>query len=59
MPAASPDDLFAFLDSLGIAHQTVWHAAVFTVEESRGLHSRVPGIHILGRSLAMTENKYI
>jgi Ala-tRNA(Pro) deacylase len=45
MPAASPDDLFAFLDNLGIAHQTVWHAAVFTVEESRGLHSRVPGIH--------------
>src|ERR1700744_442614 len=45
MPAASPDYLFAFLDSLGIAHQTVRHAAVFTVEESRGLHVRVPGIH--------------
>ena len=45
MPCASPDDLFAYLDSLGIAHQTVTHAPVFTVEESRGLHSRVPGVH--------------
>ena len=35
MPPASPKDLFAYLDSLGIAHQTVWHPAVFTVEEAR------------------------
>jgi Ala-tRNA(Pro) deacylase len=45
MPSASPDDLFCYLDSLGIAHQTVTHAPVFTVEEARRLHSRVPGIH--------------
>ena len=45
MPAASPDDLFAYLDSLGIAHQTVTHPAVFTVEESRALAGRVPGVH--------------
>src|SRR6204780_2338963 len=44
-PPASPEDLFAFLDNLGVAHQTVRHAPVFTVEESRGLHARVPGIH--------------
>ena len=44
MPA-SPDDLFAYLDSLGIAHQTVTHAPVFTVEESRALARRVPGVH--------------
>jgi Ala-tRNA(Pro) deacylase len=36
MPA-SPDDLFAFLDSLNIPHQTAWHAAVFTVAEGRAL----------------------
>src|SRR5579872_3920415 len=35
MPAASPDDLFAYLDRLGIAHQTVWHEPVFTVEQAR------------------------
>jgi Ala-tRNA(Pro) deacylase len=45
MPTASPDDLFAYLDSLGIAHQTVTHAPVFTVEESRALASRVAGVH--------------
>jgi Ala-tRNA(Pro) deacylase len=45
MPAASPDDLFAYLDSLGVAHQTVTHPPVFTVEKSRALAGRVPGVH--------------
>jgi len=44
MPA-SPDDLFAYLDSLGIAHQTVTHPAVFTVEEGRELRGAVAGGH--------------
>jgi Ala-tRNA(Pro) deacylase len=44
MPA-SPDDLFAFLDSLGIPHPTVSHAPLFTVEESLALADRVPGGH--------------
>src|SRR3954452_5612752 len=33
MPA-TPDDLFALLDRLGIPHPTVTHAPLFTVEES-------------------------
>jgi Ala-tRNA(Pro) deacylase len=41
MPA-SPADLFAYLDSLGIAHQTVNHAPVFTVEDAR-THDRPAG----------------
>src|SRR5580692_2832957 len=44
MPA-SPDDLFAYLDSLGIAHKTVTHPAVFTVEEGRDLRGTIPGGH--------------
>lgn len=44
MPAA-PADLFAFLDTLGIAHTTVTHPPVFTVEESRELRGRIPGGH--------------
>jgi len=44
MPA-SPDELFAYLDSLGIAHQTVSHPAVFTVEEARSLRGQVAGGH--------------
>ena len=44
MPA-SPEDLFATLDSLGIAHQTVTHPAVFTVEEGRELRGPIVGGH--------------
>ena len=44
MPA-TPDDLFAFLDSLGIAHTTVTHPPLFTVEESRALRGTIPGGH--------------
>jgi Ala-tRNA(Pro) deacylase len=41
----SPDELFAYLDKLGIAHQTITHPAVFTVEEARTLRGAVPGGH--------------
>ena len=42
---ARPDDLFARLDALGIETETVEHAPVFTVEESRGLRGALPGAH--------------
>jgi len=41
----SPRELFAYLDDLGIAHQTVDHPAVFTVEEARAVRGRMPGGH--------------
>lgn len=44
MPA-TPDDLFAFLDRLGIAHPTVTHPPLFTVEQSRALRGTIPGAH--------------
>jgi Ala-tRNA(Pro) deacylase len=44
MPA-TPDDLFAFLDGLEIAHTTVRHAPLFTVEESRALRGTITGGH--------------
>jgi Ala-tRNA(Pro) deacylase len=43
--AASPDDLFAFLDRLCIAHATMKHPPLFTVEESRALRGQIPGGH--------------
>jgi Ala-tRNA(Pro) deacylase len=43
--AASPDELFAYLEGLGIAHKTVTHPAVFTVEEARALRGQVAGGH--------------
>ncbi len=45
MPA-KPDDLFAFLDKLGIPHETQHHPAVFTVEESKRLRGVLPGAHV-------------
>jgi Ala-tRNA(Pro) deacylase len=45
MPAM-PQDLFAFLDRLGIAHETQHHPAVFTVEESKRLRGVLPGAHV-------------
>jgi Ala-tRNA(Pro) deacylase len=44
MPA-SPDDLFALLERLGIAHRTVSHAALFTVGQSQALRGSIPGAH--------------
>jgi Ala-tRNA(Pro) deacylase len=43
--AATPDDLFAFLDQLGIAHPTVSHPPLFAVEESQALRGQIPGGH--------------
>ena len=44
MPA-TPSDLFAFLDHLGIAHATVTHPALFSVEQSQQLRGTIPGGH--------------
>ncbi len=44
MPA-SPEDLFAYLDTLGIAHPTVTHKAAFTVEDARALRGEIAGGH--------------
>ena len=44
MPA-SPEDLLAFLDSLGVAHETVEHPPLHTVEESQALRGQIPGGH--------------
>ncbi|ESR23911.1 prolyl-tRNA synthetase associated domain-containing protein [Lutibaculum baratangense] len=44
MPA-TPDDLFARLDELGIEVETRQHAPLFTVEESQALRGEIPGGH--------------
>jgi Ala-tRNA(Pro) deacylase len=44
MPA-SPADLFAYLDTLGIAHKTVTHSAAFTVDDARVLRGTIAGGH--------------
>jgi Ala-tRNA(Pro) deacylase len=44
MPA-TPDELFAALDRLCIAHTTVRHPPLFTVEQSRALRGTIAGGH--------------
>src|ERR1700719_2074170 len=44
-PPRTPDDLFAYLDRLGIAHATVRHPPLFTVEQSRALRGQIAGGH--------------
>ena len=41
----SPDELFAFFDQLGIAHQTTPHRPLFTVADGVDLHDSLPGLH--------------
>ena len=42
----SPQQLFARLDALGLAHRTVEHAPVFTVEQAKQHRGALPGHHI-------------
>ena len=42
----TPQQLFARLDALGLAHRTVEHVPVFTVEESKQHRGVLPGHHI-------------
>jgi Ala-tRNA(Pro) deacylase len=41
----TPESLFAAFDSLGIAHETVSHPPLFTVEQSKELRGAIPGAH--------------
>jgi Ala-tRNA(Pro) deacylase len=52
----TPDQLFAALDALGIAHPTVKHPPLFTVEQSRALRGQIPGGHT--KNLFLRDKKY-
>ncbi|MGE5475957.1 MAG: prolyl-tRNA synthetase associated domain-containing protein [Bacteroidales bacterium] len=43
--SATPDDLFAHLDRLGVAVTTHHHEAAFTVEQGNAVWDGIPGIH--------------
>ncbi len=44
MPA-TPAELFALFDQLGIEHATTAHPPFFTVQEGRRWHDGIPGLH--------------
>jgi Ala-tRNA(Pro) deacylase len=54
--AHTPDQLFAFLDDLGIEHRSVKHPPLFTVEQSRSLRGQIPGGHT--KNLFLRDKKY-
>src|SRR6266705_6885974 len=51
----TPDQLFARLDALGIAHRTYSHPPVFTVAEAAALRGSLPGGHC--KSLFLKDKK--
>ena len=55
---ATPEALFARLDALGIAHSTIRHEPVFTVDENRGLRGAIPGGHCKNLFLKNRKNAY-
>src|ERR1051326_3974623 len=42
---AAPNELFAYLDRLGIGHKTISHPPAFTVDDARELRGQIPGGH--------------
>ena len=51
----TPEQLFAHLDALAIAHRTATHPPVFTVAESAALRGTLPGGHC--KSLFLKDKK--
>ncbi|MDD3289006.1 MAG: prolyl-tRNA synthetase associated domain-containing protein [Alphaproteobacteria bacterium] len=41
--SVSPEQLFSYLDSLDINHETVSHPPIFTAEQGRDWHDKIPG----------------
>jgi Ala-tRNA(Pro) deacylase len=41
----TPESLLATFDSMGIAHETIHHPALFTVEQSKELRGEIVGAH--------------
>jgi len=52
----TPEQLFAALDALGIAHRSVKHPPLFTVEQSRTLRGQIPGGHT--KNLFLRDKKH-
>ncbi|TCN31918.1 Ala-tRNA(Pro) hydrolase [Sinorhizobium americanum] len=54
----SAEDLFRFLDELGIEHRTKRHQPVFTVAESVALRDEIPGGHTKNLFLKDKKDNY-
>ena len=54
----SPDDLFAFLEGLGIRTTTRTHDPLFTVEDSQKLRGEIAGAHTKNLFLKDKKDNY-
>ncbi len=52
------EDLFAFLDEIGIEHSTNWHRPVFTVAEGEDLREQIPGGHTKNLFIKDKKSRY-
>jgi Ala-tRNA(Pro) deacylase len=52
---AAPADLFAYLDAVGVAHATLQHPPVFTVDEGAQIKAALPGGH--SKNLFLKDSK--
>ena len=57
MPA-TPEQLLEFLQELGIETTTTEHEAVFSVDQSKGLHMKIPGGHTKNLFVKDKKNNY-
>lgn len=57
--AATRSDLFAYLDELGIAHSTLDHAPVFTVDEGQEIKASLPGGHTKNLFLKDRKGRFV
>lgn len=56
--ARTPDDLFAFLEKLGIAVTTTTHPPLFTVADSQALRGQIAGAHTKNLFLKDRKDRY-
>jgi Ala-tRNA(Pro) deacylase len=54
----TPESLFSSLDRMGIAHQTMHHEALFTVEQSKALRGEIEGAHTKNLFLKDKKGKF-
>jgi Ala-tRNA(Pro) deacylase len=59
-PPMTPGSFLAWLEELGIRHETIRHDPVFTVAESKALaiHERLPGAHVKNLFLKDREGRF-
>ena len=53
----TPDQLFARLDALGVAHKTTRHPPAFTVEQANSVWGDIPGLHCKNLFLKDTKGR--